>query len=79
MESFPESASIQETACRCLTALLQERPSLCEFIGQEMGQLPLSCSISVAMAKHWDLSALFKTACDAVLMMLSHDPRLQQV
>jgi hypothetical protein len=79
MERFPESVSVQETACRCLTALLQERPSLCKFIGQEMGQLPLPHNISVAMNKHWDLSALFKSVCDVVLMLLSCGPHLQQV
>ena len=79
MESFPESASVQETACRCLTALLQERPLLCEFIGQETEQLPLPFNISVAMDKHHDVSNLFKSACDTVLMMLSHEPNLQLV
>ena len=79
MECFPESVSIQETACRCLTALLQERPSLCRFIGQGREQLPLPHNISVAISKHWDTSALFKSVCDVMLMMLSHEPRLQQV
>ena len=80
MENFPESVSIQETSCRCLTALLQERPLLCKFIGSgEMQHLPLCYNIFMAMDKHLGSSDLFKSACDAVLMILTHQPSLQEV
>lgn len=79
METFPESSSIQETSCRCLTVLLQERPSLCQYIGQQTGQLPLTSNICLAMAKHSNESAFFKSACGVVLMILSHEPCFQKV
>lgn len=78
MESFPDSVSMQETACRCLSALLRERPSLYRFIGNDMGQLPICSYISLAMMKHNHLSTLFQSSCDVVLIMLSTEPVIMQ-
>lgn len=80
MEQFPKSLDLQETACRCLCALLRERPTLCDFIGEEQeGKFPLHHNVSDALINHFHSSKFFQSVCNAISIMSSSCEILQQV
>lgn len=79
MINFPNSSDLQETACRCLSALLQECPKLCHFIGEEEGKLPLHLNVTSALEKYFERSNVFQSACKVISLMSSNCEILQQV
>lgn len=78
MEHFPDCPNLQETACRCLSALLQECPKMCDYIGDGEGKIPLFVHVLTAMEKHFHSSNVFQSVCSVISIMSSNYELLQE-